>query len=72
MLSFELLQEVDEFDLEVAVLELPIAPDVHVADEEVLCWHRAHSFAFVSVTLWGVPVQTMHEGGRRSSGPGIE
>jgi hypothetical protein len=45
---------------------------VHVADEEVLCWHRAHYFAFVPVTLSGVSSQTSIEGGQRSSGPGIE
>src|SRR4051812_40938513 len=46
LLLFERLEELDQLGFEVAVLELTIAPDVHVADEEVFLWHRAYPFPF--------------------------
>src|SRR4051812_47203840 len=46
LLVFERLEEIDQLCFEVAVLELTVAPDVHVADKEVFLWHRAYPFPF--------------------------
>src|SRR5215208_2119467 len=35
-------QELDQFVLKVAILELTVTADVHVADEEILSWHDAY------------------------------
>src|SRR5215207_301345 len=51
LLSFDLLQELDQLDLEVAVLELTVSPDVHITDKELFWSNCAHLLTKIQTTL---------------------